>query len=165
MRHRLAVALLIAVAAVAAAPPALAQAAPAQASAFVGQWHWNRAESSGMEPGEPLPNDVVLTIAAADPARVQWTLRAVDAQGQVRVESYSGTGDGKSAPVSGAPDGATAAYTVTPAAIQAVFTSKDGSVERTTCTLSADRRKLICHGTEEDGRNPPRPFQDVYDRR
>jgi hypothetical protein len=134
-------------------------------SPFVGQWRWNKAESSEMPPGEAAPNDVVLVITAADPARVQWSLTAVDAKGDAQVQSFSGTGNGTAAPIAGSPDGAVAAYTVTPTAVQAVHTSRDGSVERTSCAVSPDGRKLTCHGTESDGRGNTRGFQDVYDRR
>ena len=143
-----------------AAPAARAQSAP-----FVGQWRWNKTESSGMPPGETMPNDVVLVIAAADPGHVQWTLTAVDAKGEAHVQSFNGTGAGAAAPIAGSPDGAVGAYTVTPTSVQAVHTSRDGSVERTSCTVSADGRKLICHGTESDGGGHTRSFQDVYDRR
>jgi hypothetical protein len=142
-----------------------ASAARAQSTPFVGQWRWNKAESSGMAPGETMPNDVVLAIAAADPARVQWTLTAVDAKGETHVQSFSGPGNGGSAPITGSPDGAVGSYTVTPTSVQAVHTSRDGSVERTSCAVSTDGRKLICHGTESDGRGQTRNFQDVYDRR
>src|SRR5579864_7415824 len=59
------------------------------AGAFVGEWHWNKAESSVI-PGEPLPREVVLRIASATPARVQWTLTRTDADGSQHTESFGG---------------------------------------------------------------------------
>lgn len=142
----------------AATPPALAQA-----PSFVGNWHWNRAEST-VAAGEPLPNDVVLAIAAAETGRVQWTLTGIDAKGGKHTESYNGTGDGKLGPVAGAPQGTMASFTVTPATMTAHYTNTDGSSEQTSCTLSPDKRKMICAGTDSDGKGHTSTYRDVYDR-
>jgi hypothetical protein len=142
----------------AAATPALAQA-----PAFVGSWHWNRAEST-VAAGEQLPNDVVLAIATAETGRVQWTLTGTDAKGAKHVESYNGTGDGKPAAVAGAPQGTTAAFTVTPTTMTAAYSNTDGGAEHTTCTLSTDRRKMVCAGTDSDGKGHTSTYRDVYDR-
>jgi hypothetical protein len=160
MRDRLVSAVVLAVALGGAASAAHAQSPP-----FVGEWHWNRRESSGLVPDEPAPGGVVLAITAADPGHVQWTLTAVDPKGTTHVQSFGGTGNGVAAPITGSPDGAMGSYIVTPTAVQAVHTSRDGTVERTSCAVSADARKLICHGTESDGKGHKRSFQDVYDRR
>ena len=131
--------------------------------AFVGEWHWNKGESS-VVPGEPLPREVVLRIGSATAARVQWTLSRTDADGSQHTESFSGTGNGQPGAVSGAPD-TTGAFTVTATALEANYTSKDGSTDRTSCTLSSDRRKMTCHGTESDGKGHSMNYVDVYDRR
>ncbi len=162
MHHRLAAAVI----ALAIAGPAAASAQPAPAQTpFIGKWHWNRAESTSLISGEAVPNDVVLAIASADRGRVRWTLTAVDAKGETHVQSFDGRGDGSAAPVAGAPDGAMASFTVTPTGFQGHYTNRDGSSERTDCTVSADRAKMSCRGTEADAKGRTRAYTDVYDRR
>jgi hypothetical protein len=78
--------------------------------AFAGEWRWNKAESSVI-PGEPLPREVVLRIASATPARVQWTLIRTDADGGQHTESFAGSGGGQPGPITGVPD-TTGAFTV-----------------------------------------------------
>lgn len=135
----------------------------ADEGAFAGEWHWNKAESSVI-PGEPLPREVVLRIASATPARVQWTLTRTDADGSQHTESFSGSGGGQAGPVTGAPD-TTGAFTVTASTLEASYQSKDGNTDRTSCTLSADRKKMTCRGTESDGKGHSMNYVDVYDRR
>jgi hypothetical protein len=130
---------------------------------FAGEWHWNKAESTVI-PGEPLPREVVLRIANASPARVQWTLTRTDADGSQHAESFAGSGGGQPGPITGAPD-TTGAFTVTASTLEASYQSKDGSTDRTSCTLSADRRKMTCRGTESDGKGHSMNYVDVYDRR
>jgi hypothetical protein len=138
-------------------------AALAQAPSFAGNWRWNKTQST-IAPGEPVPNDVVLAIAAAEPGRVQWTLTRVDGQNAKFVETYSGTGDGRPAPVTGAPPGTTARFTVTPTTLTSSYAYGDGSAERATCTLSPDGRVMTCAGTDDDGKGHTNNYRDVFDR-
>ena len=141
----------------------IAFAADDTAGAFAGEWHWNKGESSVI-PGEPLPREVVLRIASATPARVQWTLTRTDADGSQHTESFAGSGGGQPGPITGAPD-TTGAFTVTASTLDASYQSKDGSTDRTSCTLSSDRRKMTCRGAESDGKGHSMNYVDVYDRR
>jgi hypothetical protein len=138
-------------------------AALAQTPSFAGNWRWSRAKST-IAPGEPVPNDVVLAIAAADAGRVQWTLTRVDAKGGTFVETYSGTGDGKPAPVTGAAPGTMARFTVTPTTLTSAYAYGDGSAERATCTLSPDGRVMTCAGSDDDGKGHTSSYRDVFER-
>ena len=138
-------------------------AAFAQAPAFVANWYWNRTQST-VAPGEDLPSSVVLAITAAETGRVQWTLTGTDAKGAKHAETYSGTGDGKPAPVIGAPPGTMASFTVSPTTMTASYTNTDGSSEHTSCTLSPDHRQMICAGADNDGKGHTSNYRDVYDR-
>jgi len=131
---------------------------------FVGQWHWNRAASTSLV-SDLAPQDVVLAIAAAAPGRVQWTLTALDGKGGAHLQSFSGRGDGTAAQIAGAADGAMAAFTVTPTVLRGVYSNRDGSSERTSCTIAADGRKMTCDGTEIDAKGRTRDYIDVYDRK
>jgi len=135
----------------------------ADSGQFVGQWHWNRTESS-VAPDEPLPRDVVLKISSAEAARVQWTLTTVDSRGEQHVESYTGAGDGKPAAIAGGPAGTTGAFTLIGDALEGTYTNQDGSSDRSSCTVSADREKMTCRGTESDGKGHSMNYVDVYDR-
>jgi len=141
------------------------QTANTQTARFVGQWHWNRTDSTSLVSNEPAPQDVVLSIAAAEPGRVQWTLTALDAKGDAHLQSYSGRGDGSAAQIAGASDGAMAAFTVTAAAFRGVYSNRDGSSERTACAVTGDGRRMTCDGTEIDAKGRTRNYVDVYDRR
>lgn len=138
-------------------------AARADSPGLVGRWHWNPSQSSST-PGEAPPTDVLLVIESASPAHVQWQVTIVDPRGGRHMQSFSGSGDGKPAPVSGAPPGTTGALTVAATSYEAVFANPDGSSDRSTCSLSADRRKLTCRGTDSDGQGHSAPYTDVYDR-
>lgn len=144
-----------------AACAALAAAA-AEPSPFVAEWHWNKAASTSV-PGEPLPREVVLNITSADAAHVEWTLTTIDEKGARDVQSFSGTGDGK--PGAGSPDGSTRAFTVTATTLDSVDQYADGGADRASCSLSADRKKLTCRGTESDGKGHSVSYVDVYDRK
>ncbi|HXZ00084.1 MAG TPA: hypothetical protein VEI03_08790 [Stellaceae bacterium] len=135
----------------------------ADAPGLVGRWHWNPSQSTSV-PGETPPRDVLMVIQSASPARVQWELTIVDSAGARHVQSFSGSGDGKPAPVSGAPQGTTGALTVSATSYEAVYSNPDGSTDRSTCSLSADRQKLTCKGTDNDGKGHSAPYTDVYDR-
>jgi len=136
--------------------------AAAQSRSFVGQWHWIRAESTTTLTAPP--RYVLLNITAAAPDRVEWTLTGTDAQGQKHVHAFSGTGNGTPAPVGGAPEGTTAAFTVTSSNMSAAYLNRDGSGERTSCSLTQDRNRMICEGNETDGKGHSSNFRDVYDR-
>jgi hypothetical protein len=138
-------------------------ASSAQQPSLVGQWHWNRNEST-VTPNRPPPNSVVLIITAAEPARMQWTLTATDAKGQKHIESFIGTGNGTPAPVSGAPEGTVAAFTVTNSRMAVSYNNRDGSGERTTCSIAMNPGKMVCQGDETDGKGGTSSFRDVYDR-
>ena len=140
-----------------------AGAAYADAGPFVGQWHWNQAESQ-MAPGETAPKEIVLNIASADAAHVQWTLTVTAANGQQQVESVAATGDGKAVQVPGSPPRTMRAFTVTPTSLQDAFTGPDGSSDHATCTVSPDRKKLTCRGVESDGKGHSANYVDVFDR-
>jgi hypothetical protein len=81
------------------------------------------------------------------------------------VQSFNGTGDGKPVPVTGSPDASTGAFTVTAATLDSVYTNRDGSTDRASCSLSADRKKMTCRGTESDGKGHSASYVDVYDRK
>jgi hypothetical protein len=141
-----------------------AASAAAEQTPFVGEWHWNGAESVSV-PGEPLPREVVLDITGADAAHVVWTLTIVDEKGERHMQSFSGAGDGRPAPVTGSTDGSQGAFTVTPTTLGIVYTYRGGASDRSSCTLSADRRKMTCRGTENDGKGHSASYVDVYDRK
>jgi len=136
----------------------------ADSSPLVGRWHWNASQSSPSSPGEPVPRDVLLAIDSAEPAHLHWTLTLTDAVGAQHTKSFDGTGDGKRVKLTGAVPGTTAAFTVTPVGFDADYASPDGGSDRSSCALSADRRKLTCHGSETDGQGHATPYVDVYDR-
>jgi len=140
-----------------------AGAAYAGSGPFVGEWHWNQAQSQ-TAPGETPPKAIVLSIASADVAHVQWTVTITDPSGQQHVESLSATGDGKAVQIAGSPPGTMQAFTVTPNSLQNVFTGPDGSSDRATCTVSPDRMKMTCRGVESDGKGHSANYVDVFDR-
>jgi len=137
--------------------------AQADAPGLVGRWHWNPAQSSST-PGEAPPQDVLLVIESASPAHLRWQLTIVDPTGGRHTQSYDGSGDGKPAAVSGAPPGTTGALKVTGNSYEAVYTNADGSSDRSSCSLSPDRQKLTCRGTDSDGKGHSMAYTDVYDR-
>ena len=149
-------------AALALAVSGAAIAARADQPLFVGKWHWNPKESS-TAPGEPLPRDVVLNIASADKARMQWSVTTIDAKGAQTVKSFAGTGDGKPGPIAGDP-GTTGAFKLADTTMESVYTSADGGTDRSTCSVSSDRKKMTCRGTESDGKGHSANYTDVYDR-
>jgi hypothetical protein len=139
-----------------------ATAARADSPLFVGKWHWNPTEST-TAPGDPLPRDVVLNIIGADKAHVQWSVTTIDNKGAQTVKSFAGTGDGKPGPIAGDP-GTTGAFTLAGTTMESVYTSADGGVDRSTCSVSSDRKKMTCRGTESDGKGHSANYTDVYDR-
>ena len=154
---------IVAVTVLAAALGATVSPSWSDSGAFVGQWHWNRSAST-VAPDEPLPRDVVLKIGAADASRIQWTLTTVDSQGEQHVESYSGAGDRKPVAIAGGPEGTTGVFTLAGDTLEGSYANQDGSSDRSSCTVSADRKKMTCHGTESDGKGHSMDYVDVYDR-
>lgn len=138
-------------------------AARAQSSGWVGRWHWNAAQSTAV-PGEVPPRDITLVIESASPAQVRWSLTIVDPAGVRHQQSFSGSGDGKPAPVAGAPPGTTGSLTVTATRFDSVYSDPDGSTDRSSCTLSPDGRRLTCRGADSDGKGHSVPYTNVYDR-
>ncbi len=143
---------------------AAASVAAAEPSPFVGEWHWNKTASISA-PGEPPPREVVLTITSADAAHVTWRLTMIDEKGERHVQSFSGTGDGKSAPVAGTSDGSMGAFTVTATLLDSVYTYPGGASDRSSCSVSADRKTMTCRGIESDGKGHFAAYVDVYDRK
>lgn len=141
----------------------LSVAAHADQPGLAGRWHWSPSQSSSV-PGEAPPRDVLLVIQSASPAHIQWELTIIDPKGGRHVQSFSGGGDGKPAAVTGAPPGTTGALTVSATSYEAVYSNPDGSSDRSTCSLSADGKKLTCRGTDNDGKGHSAPYTDVYDR-
>jgi hypothetical protein len=132
-------------------------------SPFIGEWHWNRATSQ-TPAGEPQPQQVVIDITRADAAQVLWRLTIVDENGQSHVQSFTGSGDGKPVAVEGRSDGSTGAFTVTASTLDSVYTYPDGASDRSSCSVSADRRTMTCRGTENDGQGHSATYVDVYQR-
>ena len=105
------------------------------------------------------------TRSSADVAHVVWHLTTTDEKGEHQSQSFDGTGDGKPVPIPGATDGATQASTVTATTIENTFTNRDGSSERESCSLSPDRKRMTCRGTDSDGKGHNFTYIDVYDRK
>ncbi len=156
MTHRLLIAAMLVL--------LLGSATLAADGAFVGQWHWNHAEST-VPAGAPLPKDIILNITSATPQNVTWTVTVIDQQGQQHVESFSGSGDGKPGKLTGGAPGMSAASTVAATTFETVFTNEDGSTDRSTCSVSGDRKKMTCRGVESDGKGQTANYTDVYERR
>jgi hypothetical protein len=159
MRNSLMGGALLAVAACAAVLAAAAEPSP-----FVGEWHWNKGASTA-EAGETQPREMVLNIASADAAHVAWTLTTTDEHGERHVKSFNGTGDGKPVAIGQSTDGATAAFTATATTLDSVYGNRDGASERNSCSLSADRNRMTCHGSDSDGKGQSAAYVDVYDRK
>ena len=137
--------------------------AHADPSQFVGNWHWNRAESSTV-PGEQPAQDIRLNITELSGGKLKWTLNAVDPAGQRHTESFDGKVDGTPTPVAGAGGQTTAAFTIAGDRLSAVFRSPDGGSDSWSCSLAADGRKMSCKGMESDGKGHNADYTDVYDR-
>ena len=137
-----------------------ASSAWADCSPFVGQWHWNRAQSM-MPPGEPVPNDLTTEFFRADGSRLMWSVTIVTPEDGHHVETFDVTPDGKFHPIS---SDRKAAFRLTGDALQATFRSPTGQSDAVRCTLSADQRVMTCNGTLNDGNGRTANYVDVYDR-
>jgi len=131
-------------------------------SPFAGRWRWNPKQST-VQPGEPLPKDIVTEIATAGPARVRWSVTIIDPTDQKHVQSFDAPPDGQPHPVQGSGDGTTAAFTLANGVLQAVFKNPAGQADSVACSLSPDRIKMTCKGSVS-GPKGPETYVDVYDR-
>ena len=138
----------------------LASAAWAESSLFVGRWRLNLGQSK-LAPGEPVPKDLICEISRADNSHVKWSVTVLTAEGQPHVETFDTVANGELYPVG---SGTTASFRLTGDALQATFKGPAGQSDAQTCTVSADRKQMICRGvlTEGDGRTVN--YVDVYDR-
>jgi hypothetical protein len=137
--------------------------AKADPAAFVGQWHWNKAQSTSI-PGEPSPKEIQLNITELSGGKLKWVLNEVDPEGGKHSESFDGRSDGAASAVMGAGAPTTAAFTLTGDTLSAVFKSQDGAADNWSCTLAPNGRTMSCKGTEADGKGHNAPYTDVYDR-
>jgi hypothetical protein len=155
MKRRRAIKAVTALCAALAASPAWADCSP-----FVGQWHWNRAQSM-MPPGEPAPNDLTTEFVRADRSRLMWSVTIVTPEGGHHVETFDVTPDGKFRPIS---SDTRAAFRLTGDALQATFRGPTGQSDAVTCSLSADRDVMTCRGVLNEGTGRTATYVDVYDR-
>ncbi len=132
----------------------------AQGSPFAGRWHWNKAQST-LPPGEPAPADLVMEIARADAAHVQWSITVKDQGGQSNVESFDAPANGESYPVG---TDTAASFRLSGGALQATFTGPGLVQDTLSCTLSGNGSKMTCDGQfkQEDGKTAR--YVDVFDR-
>ena len=138
-----------------------ASAAWAGSSPFVGRWHWNRAQSTP-PPGEPVPKDLICDIARADDSHVKWSVTVLTAEDRPHVETFDTVANGEFYPISSE---TTASFRLTGDTLQVTFKGPAGQSDAHTCTISADRKQMMCRGvlTEGDGRTVN--YVDVYDRK
>ena len=137
-----------------------ASSAWADSGAFVGRWHWNRAQSTP-PPGEPVPNDVTVEISRADGAHVKWSLTVLSSQGQPNVETFDLVANGEFYPIS---VDTTAAFRLNENTLQATFKGPAGQTDDLTCTVEADQKKMTCKGVLSDGASRVTNYVDVFDR-
>lgn len=137
--------------------------AKADSAAFVGQWHWNKAQSTSV-PGEPAPKEILLNITELSGGKLKWILNEVDPEGAKHSESFDGRSDGTASAVMGAGAPTTASFTLAGDSFSGVFKSQDGSGDNWSCTLTPDGRTMSCKGTEFDGKGHSAPYTDVYNR-
>ena len=135
--------------------------AHAQSNGFVGRWHWNQAQST-LPPGVTPPKDVVSDISRADERRVAWTVTVVAPDGDQRVVTFEGAGDGQARSLGDS--GTTAAAKATTDSLQATVIGATGQSDVQTCTLSSGGRRMTCRGVLSDGQGHTLTYVDVYDR-
>ena len=136
-------------------------AAPAQDTAFVGRWHWDRAQSA-LPPGEPVPDDVTIDILRADPGHLTWsvTVRPTPGTGP-QVETYDAPADGTFRPIN---SDTMAASRVSGGTVQVTFRGPAGQLDTLTCTLSTSDKQMSCSGAISDGDGRTARYVDVYHR-
>lgn len=136
-------------------------ATPAQETAFVGRWHWDRAQSAA-PPGEPVPNDVTIDILRADPGHLTWSVTVLPTPGSgPQVETYDAPADGTFRPIN---SDTLAASRVTGSLLQVTFKGPSGQSDTLTCTLSASDKQMSCSGAISDGDGRTARYVDVYHR-
>jgi len=140
-----------------------AGAAWADDSPFAGRWRWNRTQST-VQPGEPLPKDIMTEIASVDPTRIRWSVTIIDPTDQKHVQTFDAPPDGQPHPVQGSGDGTTAAFTLASGTLQAVFKNPAGQTDSVACTVSPDRKKMSCKGTVAGDKGQAENYVDIYDR-
>lgn len=134
--------------------------AHAQSSPFAGRWHWNKAQST-LPPGEPAPADLIMEIARADAAHVQWSITVKGQEGASNVESFDAPANGESYPVG---TDTAASFRLSGNALQATFTGPGAATDTLSCTLASNGSKMTCDGQlkQEDGKTIH--YVDVFDR-
>jgi hypothetical protein len=137
-----------------------ASSAWADSSAFVGRWHWNRAQST-LPAGEPAPTDITTEISRADSTHVKWSLTVSASQGQSTVETFDTVPNGEFYPIS---SDTTAAFRLTGSTLEATFKGPAGQTDTLTCTLAADQKKMTCKGVLNDGAGHVTNYVDIFDR-
>ena len=138
----------------------VASSAWADSSAFVGRWHWNRAQST-LPSGEPVPKDITAEISRADSTHVKWSLTVSASQGQSTVETFDTVPNGEFYPIS---SDTTAAFSLTGSTLEATFKGPAGQTDTLTCTLAANQKKMTCKGVLNDGAGHVTNYVDVFDR-
>jgi len=137
-----------------------ASSAWANSSPFVGRWHWNKAHSTPPL-GEPMPQDFISEISKADPSTVNWSITILTPDGQSYAETFEAAADGEFRPLS---NDTTVSFRLSSDTLQATFKGPAGQSDAQTCTLSADRKQLICKGVLTKGNGQTADYVDVYDR-
>jgi hypothetical protein len=132
----------------------------ADTSAFVGRWHWNRAQSI-MPPGEPVPSDLTTELFRADSDHLTGSATIVTPQGRRYVETFDVAADGEFHPISSE---TTVAFRLSGDTLQATFKGPTGQSDAVTCTLSMDQKVMTCRGVLNEGNGRTADYVDVYDR-
>ena len=132
----------------------------AEASPFVGRWHYNKALST-LRPGEASASNLVAEISRVDSTHLRWSVTTRDSQGKDDVESFDIPANGEFYPIS---EDAAASFRVSGTTLQAMFKDQNGQSDAMTCTLSSNQAKMTCNGliTQVDGKTAK--YVDVFDR-
>jgi hypothetical protein len=138
-----------------------AGAALADASPFVGAWHWNRAQSK-LPPGEPAPVDMILDFSRVDTLHVRWSVTKTNAQQLKSTTTYDTPANGEFYPID---SDTTAAFHLNGRTLEADFKGPTGEIDTMQCTLSANGQTMTCSGTMTATAGSAESYVDVYDRR
>lgn len=138
-----------------------ASAALAEGSPFVGQWRWDRALSQ-LPPGDPAPAEMFAEFSRVDQLHVAWSVTVVNAHGHKSIESFDTPANGEFYPINRE---TTAAFRLSGSTLEATFKGPAGGIDKMTCTVAADQRRLTCEGRVTDSNGRSSPYVDVYDRR
>lgn len=139
---------------------ALAGAASADTSPFIGRWHWDQALST-LPPGEPPPKDLTAEVSQAANQQLQWSVTLVGDDGQSHVETVAISPNGEFHQVGPASQ---ASIRLTGDSLIAIFKGPSGQSDSFTCGVSEDRQRMTCNGKVDDGDGKTAPYVDVYDR-